>query len=108
MVLEKHRSKSPPKLLKTIFNLRNSRFALLTNADDEPLPDGKAFEVMRDELAKMEENYLALFIGKSSKQSYEFSLITFPEKKRPKAKSFSASVTIVAFYQKLIYPVGQL
>ena len=73
---------------ETIFNLRNSRFALLTNADDEPLPDGKAFEVMRDELAKMEENYLALFIGKSSKQTYDFSFDYIPGEKTAKGEVF--------------------
>lgn len=73
---------------ETIFNLRNSRFALLTNADDEPLPDGKSFEVMRDELAKMEENYLALFIGKSSKQTYDFSFDYIPGEKTAKGEVF--------------------
>lgn len=73
---------------ETIFNLRNSRFALLTNADDEPLPDGKSFEVMRDELAKMEENYLALFIGKSAKQNYEFSFDFVPGEKTAKGEVF--------------------
>lgn len=73
---------------ETIFNLRNSRFALLTNADDEPLPDGKSFEVMREELAKMEENYLALFIGKSSKQSYDFSFDYIPGEKTAKGDVF--------------------
>ena len=73
---------------ETIFNLRNSRFALLTNADDEPLPDGKAFEVMRDELGRMEENYLALFIGKSSKQTYEFSFDYVPGEKTAKGEVF--------------------
>ena len=73
---------------ETIFNLRNSRFALLTNADDEPLPDGKSFEVMRDELGRMEENYLALFIGKTSKQSYEFSFDYIPGDKSTKGDVF--------------------
>lgn len=73
---------------ETIFNLRNSRFALLTNADDEPLPDGKAFEVMRDELAKMEENYLALFIGRSFKQTYDFSFDYVPGEKTAKGEVF--------------------
>jgi len=73
---------------ETIFNLRNSRFALLTNADDEPLPDGKSFEVMTLELGKMEENYLALFIGKSSKQAYEFSFDYMPGQKSAKGEVF--------------------
>ncbi|MFA5328998.1 MAG: DUF4831 family protein [Prolixibacteraceae bacterium] len=73
---------------ETLFNLRNSRFALLTNADDEPLPDGKSFEVMAKELGKMEENYLSLFIGKSSKQSYEFSFEFVPGTKTEKGEVF--------------------
>ena len=73
---------------ETIFNLRNSRFALLTNANDEPLPDGKSFEVMTTELGKMEDNYLALFIGKSSKQTYEFSFDYVPGQKTSKGDVF--------------------
>jgi hypothetical protein len=73
---------------ETLFNLRNSRFALLTNADDEPLPDGKSFEVMTQELGKMEENYLALFIGKSSKETYEFSFDFVPGQKTAKGEVF--------------------
>ncbi len=73
---------------ETIFNLRNSRFALLTNADDEPLPDGKSFEVMTSELGKMEANYLSLFIGKSSKQSYTFSFDFVPGAKTAKGEVF--------------------
>ena len=43
---------------------------------------------MREELAKMEENYLALFIGKSSKQSYEFSFDFVPGEKTAKGEVF--------------------
>ena len=73
---------------ETLFNLRNSRFALLTNADDEALPDGKSFEVMAAELGKMEENYLTLFIGKSAKQTYEFSFDFVPGQKAAKGEVF--------------------
>ncbi|MDP2337054.1 MAG: DUF4831 family protein [Bacteroidota bacterium] len=73
---------------ETLFNLRNSRFALLTNANDEPLPDGKSFEVMTQELGKMEENYLALFIGKSSRQTYDFSFDFVPGQKTVKGEVF--------------------
>ena len=71
---------------ETLFNLRNSRFSLLTNADDEPLPDGKSFEVMTEELGKMEKNYLSLFIGKSSQQSYDFSFDFIPGPKTEKGE----------------------
>lgn len=87
-MVAKNTDQKAAEAAETIFNLRNSRFALLTNADDEPLPDGKAFEVMRDELAKMEENYLALFIGKSSKQTYEFSFDYIPGERTVKGEVF--------------------
>jgi hypothetical protein len=87
-LVSKNPEQKAAEAAETIFNLRNSRFALLTNADDEPLPDGKSFEVMTEELGKMEENYLALFIGKSSKEKYEFSFDFFPGEKTVKGEVF--------------------
>lgn len=83
-------SKSPEQkaaeAAETILNLRNSRFSLLTNADDEPLPDGKSFEVMTKELGEMEKNYLALFIGKSSQKTFDFSFDFIPGSKSVKGE----------------------
>ena len=87
-MVSKNQEQKAAEAAETIFNLRNSRFALLTNADDEPLPDGKSFEVMTQELGKMEENYLALFIGKSDTQSYEFSFDFVPGQKTVKGEVF--------------------
>jgi hypothetical protein len=87
-MVSKNMDQKAAEAAETIFNIRNSRFALLTNADDEPLPDGKSFEVMTDELGKMEENYLALFIGKSAKQTYEFSFDFVPGQKSVKGEVF--------------------
>lgn len=87
-MVSKNMDQKAAEAAETIFNLRNSRFALLTNADDEPLPDGKSFEVMTEELGKMEENYLALFIGKSSKEKYEFSFDFVPGQKTVKGEVF--------------------
>jgi len=87
-LVSKNPEQKAAEAAETIFNLRNSRFALLTNADDEPLPDGKSFEVMTEELGKMEENYLALFIGKSSKEKYEFSFEFVPGEKSVKGEVF--------------------
>ncbi len=87
-MVSKNPDQKAAEAAETIFNLRNSRFALLTNANNEPFPDGKSFEIMRDELAKMEENYLALFIGKSTKQCYEFSFDYIPGEKTAKGEVF--------------------
>jgi hypothetical protein len=87
-MVSKNQEQKAAEAAETIFNLRNSRFALLTNADDEPLPDGKSFEVMTEELGRMEENYVALFIGKSNKQNYEFSFDFVPGSKTVKGEVF--------------------
>jgi len=87
-MVSKNMDQKAAEAAETIFNLRNSRFALLTNADDEPLPDGKSFEIMTQELGKMEENYLSLFIGKTSKQTYEFSFDFIPGTKTVKGEVF--------------------
>ena len=87
-MVTKNQEQKAEEAAETIFNLRNSRFALLTNADDEPFPDGKSFEVMTQELGKMEENYVALFIGKSNKQTYEFSFDFVPGSKSVKGEVF--------------------
>ena len=87
-MVSKNMDQKAAEAAETIFNIRNSRFALLTNADDEPLPDGKSFEVMTNELGMMEENYLALFIGKSAKQTYDFSFDFVPGQKTVKGEVF--------------------
>lgn len=85
-MVSKSQEQKAAEAAETIFNLRNSRFSLLTNANDEPLPDGKSFEVMTEELGKMEENYVALFVGKSTKQSHEFSFDFVPGQKTVKGE----------------------
>jgi len=85
-LVSKNQEQKAAEAAETIFNLRNSRFALLTNANDEPLPDGKSFEVMAQELSKMEENYVALFLGKTTKQSHEFSFDFVPGQKTVKGE----------------------
>jgi hypothetical protein len=85
-MVSKNPEQKAAEAAETILNLRNSRFSLLTNADDEPLPDGKSFEVMTRELGKMEENYLALFIGKSTKKTFDFSFNFIPGNKTVKGE----------------------
>jgi hypothetical protein len=87
-MVSKSEEQKAAEAAETIFNIRSSRYNLLTNADNEPLPDGKSFEVMRDELGKMEENYLSLFIGKSSKEKCEFSFDFIPGQKTVKGEVF--------------------
>jgi hypothetical protein len=62
----------------TITKLRKRRFKALANAYDVQLPDGRAYELMVEELDKLEEEYVGLFIGKSYKQIFEYSFDFIP------------------------------
>jgi len=68
-----------------ILNLRE-RKAVILSADDNPLPpDGKAYQVMVDELNKIIGDYESLFIGKSYKSSHKYVFEVVPDAKGSKA-----------------------
>ncbi|WP_159520869.1 DUF4831 family protein [Sunxiuqinia indica] len=62
----------------TITKLRKRRFKSLANAYEVQLPDGQAYELMVNELGNLEDDYVALFIGKSYKKTFEYSFDFIP------------------------------
>ncbi len=62
----------------TITKLRKRRFKSLGNAYEVQLPDGDAYELMVDELGKLEDEYVALFIGKTYKETFTYSFDYIP------------------------------
>ncbi len=62
----------------TITKLRKRRFKSLANAYEEQLPDGRSYELMVDELGKLEEEYVALFVGKTYKKTFEYCFDFIP------------------------------
>ena len=58
-----------------IFKLRKRRFKILTANYEVLPPDGKAYEVLVKELAKLEAEYVAMFVGKkvSITKAYQFT-----------------------------------
>ncbi|WP_421918373.1 DUF4831 family protein [Marinifilum sp.] len=58
-----------------IFKLRKRRFKILSSNFEVLPPDGKAYEILVKELAKLEEEYISMFVGKkvSIQKSYQFS-----------------------------------
>jgi len=62
----------------TITKLRKRRFKTLANGYDEQLPDGHAYEVMVEELGKLEDEYVGLFTGKSYKKTFEYCFDYIP------------------------------
>ena len=68
-----------------IINLRE-RKAVILAADDKPLPpDGKAYQVMVEEMNKIVGDYESLFIGKSYKSSHKYVFEVVPDAKGSKA-----------------------
>jgi hypothetical protein len=81
-----------------ILTLRERKVVVL-EADDNPLPpDGKAYQVMVDELNKIMAEYESLFIGKSYKSTHKYVFEVVPDTKGSKAIvafRFSASSGIL-------------
>jgi hypothetical protein len=63
---------------ETVTKLRKRRFKSLANAYEEQLPDGRAYELMVEELAKLEEEYVGLFVGKTYKKSFDYNFDFVP------------------------------
>lgn len=87
----------------TVTKLRKRRFKTLANGYDEQLPDGRAYEVMVEELDKLEKEYVALFIGKSYKKSFEYCFDYMPG-----SNSVSGEVVFRFSEGKGILPVSDM
>lgn len=62
----------------TITKLRKRRFKSLANAYEVQLPDGRAYELMVEELDKLEKEYVGLFVGKSYTKTFDYSFDFIP------------------------------
>lgn len=61
-----------------IFELREKRFELITG-NSENVPEGSAMKASLDEISRLEEEYLSLFVGKSQTDTFKFSYEVTPE-----------------------------
>jgi hypothetical protein len=67
-----------------ILKLRKRKAYALAAKSDKILPDGKAYQVMVDELDKILNEYMALFIGKSYKEKHNYTFEVLPDAKGSK------------------------
>lgn len=87
----------------TVTKLRKRRFKTLANGYEEQLPDGRAYEVMAEELDKLEKEYVALFIGKSYKNTFQYCFDYMPEN-----NSVSGEVVFRFAEAKGVLPVSDM
>lgn len=62
-----------------ILKARNTRFEIAAGLLDEFHPDGEAYEESIEELQRIEEELLALFVGKSVTKNYSFAFDYVPQ-----------------------------
>ncbi len=65
---------------KQIFSLRETRLALLQGEVEHFPQDGEAFRLYLQELNRMEQQYLELFIGRREESTAEYTLTFFAQK----------------------------
>lgn len=78
MLIVKSMEEKAQEAAHTVTKLRKRRFKTLANAYEEQLPDGRAYEVMVKELDRLEQEYVALFIGKSYRKSFDYCFDYIP------------------------------
>lgn len=75
-LVEKNTEKKAEEVANTIFNLRKKRIELITG-DADNIPSGDGLRAALEEIQRLEEEYLSLFIGKtySGIETYYFDVI---------------------------------
>ena len=74
-----------------IYRLRDNRAALVSGELNFFPSDGKALAIGLEETAKLEKEFLALFIGKEASEEVEFTIDYLPEKEMTKSLLFRFS-----------------
>ncbi len=97
-LIRKSLDEQAQELANQIFVLRDDRNALLKGeSDGKSLPDGEALKYMVEQLNKLEESYMSMFIGKKIKieKTYVFDFIPTKGKLQEVLFKFSPEYGIV-------------
>ncbi len=82
-LVQKSKEQKAAEIAKLLFTLRDDKNALLIGeGDGNALPDGKALKLMLAEMDRLEEEYMAMFIGKSWQEVYQFEYEYTPSSMR--------------------------
>lgn len=93
-LVEKNTEKKAEEVANTIFNLRKKRIELITGEADN-IPSGDGLRAALEEIQRLEEEYLSLFIGKtySGVEVYYFDVIPTAEQNKQSYIAFRFSET---------------
>lgn len=82
-LVQKSREQKAAEIAKLLFTLRDDKNALLIGeGDGNALPDGAALKQMLAEMDRLENEYMAMFIGKSWQEVYHFEYEYTPNQMR--------------------------
>jgi hypothetical protein len=82
-VVEKSVERRAEETANTIYTLRKKRMELISGDADNPL-SGDAMRAALEEIARLEEEYMSLFVGKSSFDTQAMTFEVVPDAKQPK------------------------
>ena len=93
-LVEKNTEKKAEEVANTIFNLRKKRIELITGEADN-IPTGEGLRAALEEIQRLEDKYLSLFIGKtySGIETYYFDVIPTAEQNKQSYIAFRFSET---------------
>lgn len=93
-LVEKNTEKKAEEVANTIFNLRKKRIELVTGEADN-IPTGEGLRAALEEIQRLEEEYLSLFIGKtySGTEVYYFDVLPTAEQSKQSYIAFRFSET---------------
>ncbi len=93
-LVEKNTEKKAEEVANTIFNLRKKRIELITG-DADNIPTGEGLRAALEEIRRLEEEYLSLFVGKtySGTETYYFDVIPIATQSRQSYIAFRFSET---------------
>lgn len=93
-LVEKNTEKKAEEVANMIFNLRKKRIELITGEADN-IPTGEGLRAALEEIQRLEDEYLSLFIGKtySGTETYYFDVVPTAEQNKQSYIAFRFSET---------------
>lgn len=109
-IVKKSKKEQAEELAEEILILRDDRKALLVGeGDSDYLPDGEAIKFMVKKIEELEQQYLAMFVGKTRTEKFKYKFKISPEKSDINSQielfRFSAGLGILTWSNSVGEPI---